>query len=66
VKGTGAGKYQFLVYDILGRLVISQTEDIYLSAQTVKLNFGNLATAIYIVKVVDADGNILAKQKIIK
>jgi len=66
LNGTSTGKYRFLVYDILGRLVISQTEDISLSAQTIKLDFTNLATAVYIVKVVDANGNILTKQKIIK
>jgi hypothetical protein len=66
LKGTSAGKYQFLVYDILGRLVISQAEDISLSAQAIQLNFRNLAKAVYIVKVVDANGNTLTKQKIIK
>ena len=66
LKGTSAGKYQFLVYDVLGRLVISHTEDISLSAQTIQLNFRNLAKAVYIVKVVDANGNTLTKQKIIK
>ncbi|HXL58096.1 MAG TPA: T9SS type A sorting domain-containing protein, partial [Chitinophagaceae bacterium] len=66
LKGTNAGKYQFLVYDILGRLVISQPKDISGGFQTVKLNFSNLASAVYIIKVIAPDGNILTKQKVIK
>src|SRR6266496_295301 len=66
ITGANAGKYRFLVYDMLGRLVISQTENISLSAQTVKFNFSNLASAVYIVKVIDPNGNILIKKKVFK
>ncbi len=66
IIGANAGKYRFLVYDMLGRLVISQTENISLSAQTVKLNFSNLASAVYVIKVVDPNDNVLIKKKVVK
>lgn len=66
ITDTVAGKYQFVLYDMLGKTVVTKSADIIVGNQTITLPMINVAKGIYILKVIDGKGNIIAKQKIMK
>lgn len=63
---TVRGKYQFFLYDILGKLVVSHTFDIVIGSQILTMPLPNMAKGIYILNVIDTKGNRVATQKIMK
>jgi hypothetical protein len=66
ITDTLSGKYQFVLYDMLGKAVVKQGADIISGTQDITLPMVNLARAIYILKVIDGKGNVVAKEKIVK
>lgn len=66
ITDTVSGKYQFVLYDMLGKMLVKQSADITSGTQDITLPMINLAKAVYILKVIDGKGNIVAKEKILK
>jgi hypothetical protein len=66
ITDTVSGKYQFFLYDMLGKLIVSHTYDIIIGSQILTMPLTNMAKGIYILKVVDTKGNRVARQKIMK
>lgn len=66
ITDTVAGKYQFILYDMSGKKVVTKSADIIEGNQTLSLPMINVAKGIYILKVIDGRGNIIDKQKIMK
>lgn len=66
ITDTAAGKYQFVLYDMLGKTIVTKSIDIIIGSQTLTLPMINVAKGMYILKVIDGKGNTIAKQKIMK
>ena len=63
---TASGKYQFIIYDMLGRAISTQTFDVIAGSQKLYLHLINVAKGIYILKVINSKGDVVSKQKIMK
>ena len=51
---------------MLGKKIVTKSVDIVVGNQTITLPMINVARGIYILKVIDSKGNVIAKQKIMK
>lgn len=63
---TASGKYQFIIYDMLGKAISTQTFDVIAGSQKLYLHLINVAKGIYILKVINSKGDVVSKQKIMK
>ncbi|MEP6844785.1 MAG: T9SS type A sorting domain-containing protein [Panacibacter sp.] len=59
-------KYNFSAFDMSGKLLVNKYFDVAEGAQTFKVPLSNVAAGTYLIKVTDADGNVIAKQTILK
>ena len=66
ITTTIAARYNCLLYDVSGRLLFSKQYDVAEGTQTIKLPLAKLASGAYTFKLTDADGNVAARQNIIK
>lgn len=65
ITATTSARYNCYLYDVSGRLLISKVYNVVEGRQTLQMPFGRMAKGAYTIKVVDADGNIVARQNII-
>lgn len=63
---TISGKYQFIIYDMLGRAITTQSYDVVAGNQKIYMHLINVAGGIYILKVINGKGDVISKQKIMK
>ena len=63
---TVSARYNCYLYDVTGRVLISKVYDVAEGRQTLQMPFGRMAKGAYTIKVVDADGNTVTRQNIIK
>ncbi|MEP7319124.1 MAG: T9SS type A sorting domain-containing protein, partial [Panacibacter sp.] len=66
ITATTAARYNCYLYDVSGRMVTVKVYDVAEGTQTLHIPFGNMAKGAYVIKIVDADGNVAARQNIIK
>lgn len=66
IMDSAAGKYQFVLYDMLGRILSTQSVDVSSGSLSTYMPFANLARGVYILKIIDAKGAVISKQKIFK
>lgn len=66
ITANAASKYQYSVYDVTGKIVRNSFFDAAPGEQTIKIPMANVSAGTYYIKVSDADGNVIAKQSIIK
>lgn len=65
ITATTSARYNCYLYDVSGRLLISKVYNVVEGRQTLQMPFGRMTKGAYTIKVVDADGNIVARQNII-
>jgi hypothetical protein len=63
---TTSGKYQFILYDMLGKAISTQTYDVVAGNQKIPMHLINVARGVYVLKVINGKGEVVAKQKIMK
>jgi len=55
------GQYNIEMYDLLGQKLMSETKNVAAGNSTFKLNTGNFASAIYIVKIFNSNNSVTKK-----
>jgi hypothetical protein len=66
LTGVQAGKYSITVFDASGKLLLSAAYPVTAPAQNINIPVARLAKGVYMVRVADATGAVVAMQKIIK
>jgi len=61
-----AGRYSFTVYSSNGKAVSTNRYAVNAGSQNITLPLNNMAGGTYIIKVVDAEGNTVTEQKVVK
>ena len=63
---TASAKYQYALFDAVGKLIITNNLDVSPVSFTFKINMSGLAGGIYFMRVINAGGEIMAEKKILK
>lgn len=66
ITSKDAGRYNCNVYDISGKLVSTRVINVVEGSQSVSLPFSNFGSGAYIVKITDANREVILRQKLIK
>lgn len=61
-----AGKYEYAVFDIMGRVLTTSDLNVSLPTQTFPVIVANAATGIYFIRINDSNGKTVAEKKIFK
>lgn len=59
-------KYQYVIYDITGKLIVTETLGVSPTSFLFKINMMSLASGTYYLRIIDAKGEVALKQKILK
>jgi len=66
ITSLNAGRYNCLLYDISGKLLSSSVHQVAEGAQTIAVPFSRIASGVYVVKVIDENGNVITRKNVIK
>jgi hypothetical protein len=66
ITSLNAGRYNCLVYDVSGKLLSSAIHQLAEGVQIIAMPFNHIAAGVYIVNVVDEDGNVIIRKNVIK
>src|SRR6266536_792807 len=66
ITSVNAAKYNCFVYDVSGKLLASVIHNVAEGTQIINLPFNQIARGVYVVKVVDEDGNIIFRKNVVK
>jgi len=66
ITSVDAAKYNCFVYDVSGKLLASVIRNVAEGTQIINLPFNQIARGVYVVKVVDEDGNVIFRKNVIK
>ncbi|HRI19626.1 MAG TPA: T9SS type A sorting domain-containing protein [Panacibacter sp.] len=66
ITATLAARFNFLLYDVSGRLLFSKLYDVAEGSQNIQLPLSKLSSGAYTFKLTDQDGNTVTRQNIIK
>jgi hypothetical protein len=66
IENASGSQYQYAVFDITGKLITTGKLAVTQSTQTFQVVFSNVSSGMYVLKIVDEDGNKIATEKIIK
>ncbi len=66
IENTSGSSYQYALFDVLGKMLLTGTLSVNLPVQTFSINARNIAAGVYIFKLVDENGKKIATKKIIK
>jgi hypothetical protein len=66
ITATSAARYNCSVYDVSGRLLVSGVHDLALGMQTITVPFSKIIAGVYVIKIADAEGNVIARKNVIK
>ncbi|HWB25138.1 MAG TPA: T9SS type A sorting domain-containing protein [Chitinophagaceae bacterium] len=66
ISGVQEGRYAYVVYDAAGKAVISNSYNLTASAQTISVPLNNIASGVYMVRIVDHNGKTISEQKLVK
>ena len=62
-----SGKYQFIIYDMLGRAIRTKSQTLTAGTEEIiVIPMVNVARGMYVLKIIDANGNVVSTQKIMK
>lgn len=65
-QSTASARYQYAMYDAAGKLIITNNLDVTPIAFTFNINMSGLASGVYFMRIINAQGDILAEKKILK
>ena len=66
LSGLQAGQYNFTVYDVAGKAQLKNTYAITEGSQSLSIPVQRIARGMYIIKITNAKGVVIAQQKLIK
>ncbi len=66
LSSTAAGRYNFVLYDVSGKILQNNIYNINGGSQTVSMPLTQMTSGVYIVKIINSAGETIYQQKVVK